>query len=215
MRAAFDEAMHCNGNDACYDWDPDQAMCPSWKGTWERRHSPKGRAMLLKEWLRHLAAAGADPVAETRRLRAAAGWRTLPARLRNTLARRRGEPDFSHEVKEAMDGCLACKSCVGGCPIKVNVPGFRAKFLEICQGRYLRPARDYLVASLEHLLPAVRRAIMARLFADLVRPIQCPHCRRKLRPPPDFRLPRYASRAAQAGTVKTHPLGPHRHRIRR
>jgi SRSO17 transposase len=39
-------------------------------------------------------------------------------------------------------------------------------------------------------LPAVRRAIMARLFADLAAPIRCPHCRRKLRPPPDFRLPR-------------------------
>src|SRR3712207_9182760 len=41
VRASFDEAMHCNGNGACYDWDPDQAMCPSWKGTRERRHSPK------------------------------------------------------------------------------------------------------------------------------------------------------------------------------
>ena len=30
----------------------------------------------------------------------------------------------------------------------------------------------------------------ARLFADLVAPIRCPHCRRKLRPPPDLRLPR-------------------------
>ena len=158
VRAAFDEAVHCNGNGACYDWDPDAAMCPSWKGTRERRHSPKGRAMLLKEWLRRLSAAGVDPVEETRRLRGAAGWRSLPARLRNTLARRRGEPDFSHEVKEAMDGCLACKSCVGGCPIKVDVPGFRAKFLELYHGRYMRPARDYLVASLEHLLPAVARA---------------------------------------------------------
>ena len=166
VRAAFDEAMHCNGNGACYDWDPDQAMCPSWKGMRERRHSPKGRAMLLKEWLRRLSAAGVDPVEETRRLRATAGWRTLPARLRNTLARRRGEPDFSHEVKEAMDGCLACKSCVGGCPIKVNVPSFRAKFLELYHGRYLRPARDYLVASLEHLLPAMAR--MPRLYNGVV-----------------------------------------------
>jgi FAD/FMN-containing dehydrogenase len=94
------------------------------------------------------------------------GWRTLPARLRNSWARRRGEPDFSHEVKEALDGCLACKSCVGGCPIKVNVPSFRAKFLELYYGRYLRPARDYLVASLEHLLPAVAR--VPRLYNGVV-----------------------------------------------
>lgn len=157
-RIAFDEAMHCNGNGACYDWDPDAAMCPSWKATRDRRHSPKGRAMLVKEWLRRLSAVGADPVEETRRLRGTAGWRTFPTRLRNTLARRRGEADFSHAVKEAMDGCLACKSCTGGCPIKVNVPGFRAKFLELYHGRYLRPPRDYLVGALEHMLPAMAQA---------------------------------------------------------
>ena len=120
-------------------------MCPSWKGTRERRHSPKGRAQLMREWLRQLAARGVDPVAESRRLRATPGWRTLPARVRNTLARRRGEPDFSHEVKEAMDGCLACKSCAGQCPIKVDVPAFRAKFFELYHGRYLRPVRDHVV----------------------------------------------------------------------
>lgn len=39
-------------------------------------------------------------------------------------------------------------------------------------------------------LPALRRTIMARLFADLVVPIRCPHRRRRPRPPPDFRMPR-------------------------
>jgi tripartite-type tricarboxylate transporter receptor subunit TctC len=32
---------------------------------------------------------------------------------------------------------------------------------------------------------------LAPVFANLLTPIRCPHCRRKLRPPPDFRLPRY------------------------
>ena len=100
---------------------------------------------------------GVDPVEESRRLRRNAVWRTLPARIRNTLARRRGEPDFSHEVKEALDGCLACKSCVGQCPIKVNVPAFRSKFFELYYGRYLRPIRDYVVASIEHSVPWMAR----------------------------------------------------------
>ena len=52
-----------------------------------------------------------------------------------------------------MDGCLACKSCVGQCPIKVDVPNFRAKFLELDHGRYLRPARHYFVGALEHVVP--------------------------------------------------------------
>src|SRR3954451_16598661 len=157
IREAYDNALHCNGNGACYNWDPDDAMCPSWKGTRERRHSPKGRAQLMREWLRQLTLEGVDPVAESRRLRAASGWRTLPARIHNTWAHRRGEADFSHEVKEALDGCLACKSCVGQCPIKVNVPAFRSKFFELYYGRYLRPMRDYVVGAIEHLVPWMAR----------------------------------------------------------
>ncbi|MGF7212580.1 FAD/FMN-containing dehydrogenase/Fe-S oxidoreductase [Skermanella aerolata] len=165
-RAGFDEALHCNGNGACYNFDPDDAMCPSWKATRERRHSPKGRASLIREWLRQLAAKGVDPVEESQRLRRTPAWRTLPARLRNGIARSRGEGDFSHAVKEAMDGCLACKSCVGQCPIKVDVPGFRAKFLELYYGRYPRPLRDYSVASLERLVPLLAR--MPCLYNGLV-----------------------------------------------
>lgn len=151
-RAAYDEALHCNGNGACFTWDADEAMCPSYKATRDRRHSPKGRATLVREWLRQLSAHGVDPVAEAKALRSGALWRSFPARLRNTWS---GAPDFSHAVKEAMDGCLACKSCSGQCPIKVDVPTFRAKFLELYYGRYLRPLRHHMVASLEAMLPAL------------------------------------------------------------
>ncbi|MBI3146245.1 MAG: FAD-binding oxidoreductase [Pseudogulbenkiania sp.] len=157
VRQGYDEALHCNGNGACYNFDPDDAMCPSWKGTRERRHSPKGRASLLREWLRQLAAAGVDPLAESARLRAAGPFANLSGKLKNTLAKKSGEGDFSHEVMEAMSGCLACKSCVGQCPIKVDVPEFRAKFLELYYGRYLRPLKDHFIGALEHLLPLATR----------------------------------------------------------
>ncbi|MTJ80502.1 MAG: FAD-binding oxidoreductase [Telmatospirillum sp.] len=155
VRNAFTETMFCNGNGACYDWNPDSPMCPSWKVMRERRHSPKGRAMLVKEWLRRLSGAGVAPMAAAEALRQGAGWRVWWTRLSNTIARWRGEEDFSHQVKEALDGCLSCKSCVGGCPIKVDVPRFRARFLELYHGRYLRPLKDYMVGSLEHLLPLI------------------------------------------------------------
>jgi FAD/FMN-containing dehydrogenase/Fe-S oxidoreductase len=158
VRTAYDEALHCNGNGACFTWDPDEAMCPSYKATRDRRHSPKGRASLTREWLRQLAAIGFDPAAESASLRRRPTWRNYAERLRNTRARRRGEPDFSHVVKDAMDGCLACKSCTGQCPIKVDVPTFRAKFLELYYSRYLRPRRDYLVGALETMLPAIGKA---------------------------------------------------------
>jgi Fe-S oxidoreductase len=155
VRAGYDEALHCNRNGACFNWDPDDAMCPSYKATRERRHLPKGRAALVREWQRQLAALGCDPLAEADALRRAGAWRSLPRRVRNTWSMRRVEPDFSHEVKAAMDGCLACKSCVGQCPIKVDVPTFRAKFLELYYGRYLRPARHYIVGAMEHIAPVL------------------------------------------------------------
>ena len=134
--------MHCNGNGACFTIDADDAMCPSFKATGERRHSPKGRAMLVREWLRRLSEAGVDPIAEARVLARDTGLAKPPGtRWRNARGPHAADAtDFSHQVKDAMDGCLACKSCTGGCPIKVDVPGFRAKFLELYHGRYARPA---------------------------------------------------------------------------
>lgn len=158
VRAVYTDVINCNGNGACYDWDPDTAMCPSWKATRERRHSPKGRAMLTKEWLRQLAANGSDPLQEMREVRSLSSWRDVPAKLVNSALQGRRKVDFSHQVKDAMDGCLACKSCVGGCPIKVNVPSFRSKFLELYHSRYARPPKDWLVASLERLLPLLATA---------------------------------------------------------
>lgn len=155
-RQAFDNAVYCNGNGACFDFNTDSAMCPSFKGTGDRRFSPKGRASLIREWLRLLAERGVDPRAEAERLRRRAAWRGFLPRLIASLGRSKGG-DFSHQVREAMDTCLACKACVGQCPVKVNVPAFRSKFLELYYGRYLRPLKDPLIASIEHLLPAVAK----------------------------------------------------------
>ena len=57
-----------------------------------------------------------------------------------------------------MDTCLACKSCAGQCPVKVDVPAFRARILALYHTRYLRPARDWLMALLEQALPWLARA---------------------------------------------------------
>ncbi|HEF5872421.1 TPA: FAD-binding oxidoreductase [Burkholderia cenocepacia] len=151
----YGTAMHCNGNGACYNFDPDDAMCPSWKATRERVQSPKGRASLMREWLRLQGQAGVDVVAaaSTRR----PFLRGLAARWRNSRNARQRDADFSHEVYDAMAGCLACKSCAGQCPVKVNVPEFRSRFLELYHQRYLRPLRDYLIGSLEFTMPWMAR----------------------------------------------------------
>ena len=148
---SYGAAMHCNGNGACYNYDPDDAMCPSWKATRQRQHSPKGRASLMREWLRLQGNAGVDVLELSRN---PPGFlRSFWQRWRNTRAAQQQAPDFSHEVYEAMAGCLSCKACAGQCPIKVNVPDFRARFLQLYHQRYLRPLRHYLIGSLEFSMP--------------------------------------------------------------
>lgn len=151
----FPSAVYCNGNGACFNYDVNDPMCPSWKATRERRHSPKGRASLMREWLRQQGNAGINVIEAAEK--PPGFWRSLPIRIKNTLAKRRGDVDFSHEVYEAMAGCLACKSCAGQCPIKVSVPEFRSQFLELYHQRYLRPLKDYFIGSLEYLMPTLSR----------------------------------------------------------
>lgn len=153
----YSEGMHCNGNGLCYSWNPNDAMCPSWKGTRERKHSPKGRASLMREWLKQMSERGVNAVEESKKLKHANFIFNLPGRAINTIGKRKGEYDFSHEVHESMAGCLACKSCVGQCPIKVDVPEFRAKFLELYYSRYLRPLKDYFIGGLEFMVPTLAK----------------------------------------------------------
>jgi FAD/FMN-containing dehydrogenase/Fe-S oxidoreductase len=153
----YSEGMHCNGNGLCYNWNPNDAMCPSWKGTRDRKHSPKGRASLMREWLKQMSERGVNAIDESKKLKRASFLFNLPTRAINTLGKRKGEYDFSHEVHESMVGCLACKSCVGQCPIKVDVPEFRAKFLELYYSRYLRPLKDYFIGGLEFMVPTLAK----------------------------------------------------------
>ncbi|WP_075182081.1 FAD-binding and (Fe-S)-binding domain-containing protein [Pantoea sp. 1.19] len=152
-------AMTCNGNGLCFNFDTLTPMCPSMKVTRNRVHSPKGRATLVREWLRLLAEQGVDPSRLEQALpEQRVSLRDLIARTRNSWHARRGEYDFSHEVKAAMSGCLACKACSTQCPIKIDVPGFRARFLQLYHTRYLRPVSDWLVAGVEQYAPLMARA---------------------------------------------------------
>lgn len=140
LRAAWDKAIACNGNGVCFDWDARQAICPSYKITRERIHSPKGRAGLVREWLRRLSEGGRTPEDE-------------PGRSPG-LRRAEHPGDFAHAVYDAMQGCLACKACATECPVHVNIPEMRSRFLAAYHRRYRRPLRDHLIGRLEDLAPA-------------------------------------------------------------
>ena len=166
MWTQFSDAVYCNGNGACHNWNLDDAMCPSWKATRLRTHTPKGRASLIREWLRLLAHNNFDSDAALNHNGGVTSLLTVPSKIINSFRKSKGEYDFSHEVYDSMAACLSCKSCTGQCPIKVDVPEFRSKFLALYHTRYMRPLKDYLVASLETLLPIA--AHVPRIYNGLV-----------------------------------------------
>jgi len=155
VRDDWEQAMSCNGNGLCFNYDTSSPMCPSYKVTGDRRHSPKGRAGLIREWLRLAQEQQIDiPSLESNPAPA-----SVSQKRANTQALQTGGfADFSHEVFEAMDECLACKACANQCPVNVSVPDFRTRFLKLYYSRYQRPFKDYLVANIEKMAPWLAKA---------------------------------------------------------
>ncbi len=169
MRESFRQAMECNGNGLCFNYDTRSPMCPSMKVMADRRHSPKGRAGLIREWLRLLSVQNIDVMQlETDIQERGFSLKHLIERSKNSWNKRKGEYDFSHEVMESMNLCLACKACATQCPIKVDVPNFRSRFMQMYYDRYQRPAKDYLVAYVEDYVPLMAKA--PSVFNALMRP---------------------------------------------
>ncbi|OWK19964.1 hypothetical protein AJ88_34950 [Mesorhizobium amorphae CCBAU 01583] len=128
----YERALACNGNGACFNWDADDPMCPSYKATRDRRQSPKGRAALLREWAR---------------LRSEAELGDEPAAL----------PAIEDELHASLMTCLSCKACSSQCPIKVDIPAMKAQFLDAYHRRHRRRLRDHLIARVEPSLAIARR----------------------------------------------------------
>ena len=142
MQADYEVAFSCNGNGACFNLNPDYVMCPSYKGSLERIHSPKGRASLLREWLRQLALSQEGDFNKSA---------NFLVKFWNTFTKSIGQYDFSQEVYDGLHGCLSCKACANQCPIHVDIPSLKSKFLQRYHTRYLRSPRDYLMGNIELL----------------------------------------------------------------
>lgn len=126
-RDDFARALHCNGNGNCFGLDSAAVMCPSYRATMDRRYSPKGRAALLREWLR------------LRSLNDEAGLQAIVPGL-----------------KQSMDKCLSCKACAGGgCPVRIDIPDMRSAFLDWYHQRHPRPFSHRLLARVEAAVPAM------------------------------------------------------------
>jgi FAD/FMN-containing dehydrogenase/Fe-S oxidoreductase len=128
LQQKFSDSILCNGNAACFNKEPSNVMCPSYKVTGDRIHSPKGRAMLTKEWLREQAKGDGK------------------------------DHKVADMVFDAMNGCLGCKGCSGKCPTGVSIPDLRTKFLDEYYKKYRkRKFGELLSGYIEHLLPLIAK----------------------------------------------------------
>ena len=100
MRDEFKGAMNCNGNGLCFNFDEHSIMCPSMKVSKNRVFSPKGRAAMVREWLRLMANENVSPD-QLDFHKTQVKLTALVERFRNSIQKWRGEYDFSHEVKAA------------------------------------------------------------------------------------------------------------------
>lgn len=166
VRETFSGAMNCNGNGLCFNFDVDSAICPSMKVSRDRIQSPKGRAALMREWLRLMTLNGVKPEELNFNHKSNFSLTDLVKRVKNSW-RMQHEYDFSHEVKKAMDTCLACKACASQCPIKIDVPNFRTQFNHYYHQRYLRPIKDHIVANVEFVAPLLAKyPQLSNIFTD-------------------------------------------------
>ncbi len=181
--------MICNGNGACFNQDLDNVMCPSYKVRNDRIHSPKGRAMLLKEYLRVKSEAYATYTGKIGKRKDA-----QKARCKNgTTATRDMEKSKKIKINvatqvsadmvyHAMDTCLGCKGCAGKCPSGVNIPNLKTKFLaEYFDTLKKRSIQDKLLCHIEDILlffakiPKVWNILIALRMDKLLPNLQMVH----------------------------------------
>ncbi len=139
----WEPIVACNGNGACFNYQPEAEMCPSYKATGDRVQSPKGRATLLREWLRQQHTGQVDA-------------------------------ELEDQLYASLNTCLACKACATQCPIKVDIPTYRSRFLEAYFMTRKRPLSDYMIAGVEEFgmlasrLSAVLNPLMQTGFAKTI-----------------------------------------------
>lgn len=122
VRQEYADAFACNGNGLCHHYAGSEVMCPSYKATGDPALSPKGRADLLRAW---------------------------------TAATEAGEEDLATELGAAiadnLDRCLSCSACTGHCPVQVDIPELKSRFLDRYHRGRRRPAAHRVLSRFESL----------------------------------------------------------------
>jgi Fe-S oxidoreductase len=127
VRSELAGAFACNGNGLCHHVGRAEVMCPSYKVTGDPALSPKGRADLIRAWAARRAT-GADDLAA-----------------------------FEEQVADNLHQCLSCSACTGHCPVEVDIPELKSRFLEAYHETRSRPRAHGLLSRFEDLAMAATR----------------------------------------------------------
>ena len=121
IRRDYSDAFACNGNGLCHSYSSADIMCPSFKATGNPALSPKGRADLFRSVLARRAAPsyGAEDLA------------------------------FEDAVAANLSECLSCSACTGTCPVEVDIPELKSRFLESYYTTRQRPRSHALLSRFE------------------------------------------------------------------
>jgi len=111
LQQQYTQTLFCNGNGACFNTSLSDPMCPSYKATRNKLHSPKGRAAMLREW----------------------------ARLKSGHANPQQLAELEAVLFDSLQQCLSCRSCTSNCPQKVDIPEYKSRFLDAWYARHERP----------------------------------------------------------------------------
>ncbi len=147
LQQQYQSSLSCNGNGACFNWSYDESMCPSYKATRNKLYSPKGRAALLREWLR-------QPLNKTK----------------DEIS-----PPIEQALYHSLNLCLSCKSCTSSCPLKVDIPEMKSQFLEYWHKQHKAALSDFFIRNFDLLthwgskLPALGNWLLRnKMTADLL-----------------------------------------------
>ncbi|MGB5759914.1 MAG: FAD-linked oxidase C-terminal domain-containing protein, partial [Acidimicrobiales bacterium] len=128
IRHRYDSAFACNGNGLCHHHGSTEVMCPSYKATGDPALSPKARTDLLRAWLSRRA----EPTGPDEKARA-----DLEA--------------FEDAIAANLHQCLSCSACTGHCPVEVDIPELKSKFLNSYYEHRRRPAAHHLLGRFERV----------------------------------------------------------------
>ncbi len=128
IRHRYDSAFACNGNGLCHHHGSTEVMCPSYKATGDPALSPKARTDLLRAWLSRRA----EPTVPDEKARA-----DLEA--------------FEDAIAANLHQCLSCSACTGHCPVEVDIPELKSKFLNSYYEHRRRPAAHHLLGRFERV----------------------------------------------------------------